>query len=97
LTKYNLNFKYKTNPTKKGNKMQNIKDRLYGNDQATLYLDDQPIRSDDQNRLADFREKFITSVYKLLKSDEFKDLYIKQDEEIDLNIHIKKDALEIAY
>ena len=77
--------------------MQNIKDRLYGNDQATLYLDDQPIRSDDQNRLADFREKFITSVYKLLKSDEFKDLYIKQDEEIDLNIHIKKDALEIAY
>ena len=77
--------------------MQNIKDRLYGTNQATLYLDDQPIRSDDQNRLADFREKFITSVYKLLKSDEFKDLYIKQDEEIDLNIHIKKDALEIAY
>ena len=77
--------------------MLNIKDRLYGTNQATLYLDDQPIRSDDQNRLADFREKFITSVYKLLKSDEFKDLYIKQDEEIDLNIHIKKDALEIAY
>jgi len=77
--------------------MLNIKDRLYGTNQATLYLDDQPIRSDDQNRLADFREKFITSVYKLLKSDEFKDLYIKQDEEIHLNIHIKKDALEIAY
>jgi len=77
--------------------MLNIKDRLYGTNQATLYLDDQPIRSNDQNRLADFREKFITSVYKLLKSDEFKDLYIKQDEEIDLNIHIKKDALEIAY
>ena len=77
--------------------MLNIKDRLYGTNQAILYLDDQPIRSDDQNRLADFREKFITSVYKLLKSDEFKDLYIKQDEEIDLNIHIKKDALEIVY
>ena len=48
-------------------------------------------------RLAHFREKFITSVYKLLQSEEFKDLYIKQDEAIDVNINIKKDALEIAY
>ena len=70
--------------------MHNIKDRLYGTNQATLYLD-------DQNRLANFREKFITSVYKLLQSEEFKDLYIKQDEAIDVNINIKKDALEIAY
>ena len=56
--------------------MLNIKDRVYGTNQATLYLDDQPILSDDQYRLANFREKFITSVYKLLQSDEFKDLYI---------------------
>ena len=77
--------------------MLNIKDRVYGTNQATLYLDDQPILSDDQYRLANFREKFITSVYKLLQSEECKDLYIKKDEAIDVNINIKKDASEIAY
>ena len=77
--------------------MLNIKDKVYGTNQATLYLDDQPILSDNQNRLADFREKFINSVYKPLQSEEFRGLYIKQDEAIDININIKKNALEIAY
>ena len=77
--------------------MLNIKDKVYGTNQATLYLDDQPVLSDDQNRLADFGEKFINSVYKPLQSEEFRSLYIKQDEAIDVNINIKKNALEIAY
>ena len=78
--------------------MLKIKDKVYGtNHKATLYLDDQPILSDDQYRLAHFREKFITSVYKLLQSEEFKDLYIKQDEAIDVNINILKRCFSISF
>ena len=50
--------------------MLKIKDRVYGTNQATLYLDDQLILSDYQYRVANVREKFITSVYKLLQSEE---------------------------
>ena len=43
------------------------------------------------------RDKFIKSVYQMLKSDEFKDFYLKYDEQIDAQISIKHDAIEISY
>ena len=77
--------------------MLNIENRVYGTNRATLYLDDQSILSNGQNRLASFREKFIASVYKLFQFKEFEGLYVKQDEAMNLNINVKKDASKVAY
>ena len=48
-------------------------------------------------RLADFREKFIKQIYKLLKSEELTNCFVKRDEQIDLNIRIKNDYIKIDY
>lgn len=79
--------------------MLNIKDRIIGHNtsEAILYLDDSDSAEKVSNRLTDMRDKFIRSIYQLLKSDEFKDLYLKYDEQIDAKISIKHDAIEISY
>lgn len=79
--------------------MINIKDRVigYDNSKALLHLDDSPFMTDAQQRLAEWREKFIKSIYSLLKSDDFKGFYVKQDEQLDVNIQIKRDCIEIGY
>ena len=82
------------------NTMLNIKDRIigYNTSEASLYLDDdyhQPEANND--RFINMRDKFIKSVYQMLKSDEFKDFYLKYDEQIDAQISIKHDAIEISY
>ena len=79
--------------------MLNIKDRIIGHNtpEASLYLDDSDSAEKVNDRFIDMRDKFIRSVYQLLKSDEFKDLYLKYDEQIDAKISIKHDAIEISY
>lgn len=79
--------------------MLNIKDRIIGHNtsEASLYLDDDYRPEKVNDRLNEIRDKFIRSVYQLLKSDEFKDLYLKYDEQIDAKISIKHDAIEISY
>ncbi len=77
----------------------NIKDRIIGHNtsEASLYFDDNYRPEENNDRLIDMRDKFIRSVYQILKSDEFKDLYLKYDEQIDAKISIKHDAIEISY
>ena len=65
--------------------------------EASLYLDDNYRPKENNDRLIDMRDKFIRSVYEMLKSEEFKDLYLKYDEQIDAKISIKHDAIEISY
>ena len=79
--------------------MLNIKDRVLSSNtsQAALYLDDRLMPTEENHRLVDMREKFIKSVYQLLKSEDFKDFFIKHGEQIDVNIHLKNDAIEIEY
>ena len=79
--------------------MLKIKDRVisYNTPKASLYMDYSMIPTEENERLINMREKFIESVYKLLKSEEFKNFYIKHDEQIDVNIHIKHDVIEIEY
>jgi len=79
--------------------MLNIKDRITGHNtsEASLYLDDNYRPKENNDRLIDMRDKFIRSVYEMLKSEEFKDLYLKYDEQIDAKISIKHDAIEISY
>ena len=79
--------------------MLKIKDRVisYNTPKASLYMDYSMIPTEENERLINMREKFIESVYKLLKSEEFKGFYIKHDEQIDVNIHIKHDVIEIEY
>ena len=79
--------------------MLKIKDRVisYNTPKASFYMDYSMISTKENERLINMREKFIESVYKLLKSEEFKGFYIKHDEQIDVNIHIKHDVIEIEY
>ena len=79
--------------------MHNIKDRIIGHNtsEASLYLDDDYRPEANNDRLINMRDKFIRSVYQMLKSDEFKDLYLKYDEQIDAKISIKHDVIEISY
>ena len=79
--------------------MMNIKDRVLSHNtpKAALHMDDRLIPTNEDDRLIDMREKFIKSVYQLLKSKDFKDLYIKHGEQIDAKISIKHDAIEIDY
>ena len=79
--------------------MLNIKDRVigYNHTESSLYLDDHLIATEENNRLVDMREKFIRSIYQLLKSEDFKDFHLKHGEQMDVNIHIKNDAIEIEY
>lgn len=79
--------------------MLNIKDRVLSHNtpKASLHLDDRLIPTNENDRLIGMREKFIKSVYQLLKSEDFKDFFIKHGEQIDVNIHLKNDAIEIEY
>lgn len=79
--------------------MLNIKDIIIGHNtsEASLYLDDNYRPEANNDRLINMRDKFIRSVYHLLKSDEFRDLYLKYNEKIDAKISIKHDAIEISY
>lgn len=79
--------------------MLKIKDRIigYNTSEASLYLDDDYQPEANNDRFINMRDKFIRSIYQLLKSDEFKDLYLKYDEQIDAKISIKHDAIEISY
>lgn len=81
------------------NTMLNIKDRIIGHNtsEASLYLDDDYKPEANNDRFINMRDKFIKSVYQMLKSDEFKDFYLKYDEQIDAQISIKHDAIEISY
>lgn len=78
--------------------MLNIKDRVfsYNRSEATLHMDYRIIPTKD-DRLFGMREKFIKSIYQLLKSEEFKDFYIKYGEQMDVNINIKHDTIEVNY
>lgn len=79
--------------------MLNIKDRIlsHNTSKATLYFDENYMPVEDNPRLAEMRDKFIRSVYQLLKSEDFQGLFLKHDEQIDAKISIKHDAIEIEY
>ena len=79
--------------------MLNIKDRVLSHNtpKAALYMDNSSIATEKNHRLINMREKFIKSIYQLLKSEDFKDLYIKHGEQINVNICIKHDVIEIKY
>ena len=68
--------------------MLNLKDKIIGHNtsEAWLYLDDNYRPEESNDRFIDMRDKFIRSVYQLLKSEEFKNLYLKYDEQIDAKI-----------
>ena len=80
-------------------RMIGITDQLisYDENKAAVHLDDYLLSNDNDMRLADFREKLIKQLYKFLQSDELKNLFVKQNEQIDLNIKIKSDHVKINY
>ena len=64
----------------------------YNTKQAFVYYD-----MNDSTKLAEIRDVFIEELYKMLKNENLKNMFIKEDQHIEIKIKIQQDTIKVTY